>query len=267
VAVRDIALGRFVLVDSPVHDLDPRTKIISTIALTIALFSSDSALVLAICGAVTLLAAARSHIPARLLLRSLGPFLWLFSFTFLLHAVLTPGQALWYLPAFDISFTREGIAYGLLLCSRLVIAISLASLMTLTTTPMELTNALERLLRPLRRCGFPAHEFAMMVTISIRFIPVLLDEAERLHKAQLSRGADFGGSLLQRARQMVPLIVPLFVSAFDRADRLALAMESRAYGCGIARTSFRELCFRRRDLVAAATTGISVIAIIMFDAL
>ena len=264
-AVRDIAMGRYVQVDSPVHDLDPRTKMVATIALTITLFAVNSTVVIAACSVVAVLAAGLSRIPATLLLRSLRPFLWLFAFTFVLHAVLTLGSTLWYVPVFDLSVTREGTAYGLLLCGRLAIAISLASLMTLTTTPMELTDGIERLLGPLGRIGFPTHEFAMMVTISIRFIPVLLDEAERLRKAQLARGADFGGGPMRRARQLVPLIVPLLVSAFDRADRLALAMESRAYGCGIARTTFRELSFGSGDL-AAGLLVLTIIVCVTFSA-
>ena len=138
---------------------------------------------------------------------------------------------------------------------RLAVVVSLASLLTLTTSPIEITDGLERLLNPLRRFGFPAHELAMMVTIALRFIPVLIEEAERLHKAQLARGADFSGGPIRRVRQLMPLLVPLFLSAFARADRLAIAMESRCYRGGVSRTSYRVLQLRRRDLHAAVAVG------------
>ena len=178
--------------------------------------------------------------------------------TFALHALLTPGQLLWPIPYTDLAITREGLIRGAFFTLRLAAVVVTAALMTLTTAPLELTEGLERLLNPLRRFGFPAHELAMMVTISLRFIPVLIDEAERLRKAQLARGADFSGGPIRRARSLIPLLVPLFISAFDRADRLALAMESRCYRGGIDRTSYHELRFARRDLIA----GLTVVAVV-----
>ncbi len=197
-----------------------------------------------------LLAVTLSRLPLLFLLRNLRPFVWLFSFTLLMHAFMTPGAALWRVPNADLVLTEEGLYMGLFFCCRLAVLVTAASLLTLTTAPMELTDGLERMMSPLRRFGFPAHELAMMVTIALRFIPVLVEEAERLRMAQMSRGADFGGNPVRRIRKLVPRLVPLFISAFSRADRLALAMESRCYRCGENRTSFRQLRFATRDLNA-----------------
>jgi energy-coupling factor transport system permease protein len=208
-----------------------------------------------------MLASALSGLPLPFVLKNLRPFIWLFFFTFSMHALLTSGRVLWTVPYLDLEITAQGLALGAFFSLRLAVVIVAASLMTLTTAPMELTGGLERLLGPLRRFRFPVHELAMMVTISLRFIPVLIDEAERLHKAQLARGADFSGGPIRRARSLIPLLVPLFVSAFDRADRLALAMESRCYRGGDRRTSFHELAFARRDLLAGLAVLVAVLAI------
>jgi len=259
--LQDITLGKYVAADSCVHRLDPRTKFISTLALMIAVLSTPGFVPLLLFCLFLGVVIGLSRLPAGLVLRNLRPFLWLFLFTFALHALLTPGRELWSLPFADRAITREGLWLGAFFSLRLSAVIVTASLMTLTTAPLELTGGLERLFSPLRRFGFPAHELAMMVTISLRFIPVLVDEAERLRKAQLARGADFSGGPIRRARSLIPLLVPLFISAFARADRLALAMESRCYRGGTERTSFRELRFGRRDLYAGLAALSAVLAI------
>ena len=252
--LRDITLGRYIHGQSTIHRLDPRTKLVCVLAISITAFASDSGLLPAACLAVVAFVAAGLRLAT--FAATLRPFCWLLAFTFAVHAAMGQGEHfLLYVPFFDLTVTREGIIVGLLMGLRLTIAITLASLLTLTTTPSKLTDALERMLRPLRRFGFPNQEFAMMVTISIRFIPVLMDEAERLRRAQVSRGADFSGGPLQRARKLVPLVVPLFLSAFDRADRLSLAMESRAYGCGTERTTYRRLSFGQLDLATLLATA------------
>jgi energy-coupling factor transport system permease protein len=259
--LQDITLGRYVAGDSVLHRLDPRTKFIGTMVLMIAALSAPGFPPLLLYGAVLAVALALSGLPAGLVLRNLRPFVWLFLFTFGLHALLTPGPPLWRVPGTDWTATREGLGLGAFFCLRLASVIVTASLLTLTTAPMELTSGLERLLRPLRRFGFPVHELAMMVTIALRFIPVLVDEAERLRKAQLARGADFGGGPIRRARSLIPLLVPLFVSAFTRADRLAMAMESRCYRGGAPRTSLRELRFGIIDLTASLVITATVIGV------
>lgn len=260
--LQDITLGRYVAAESPLHRLDPRTKFVATLALMVAVLSGTGFAPLLLFCAVLAAAMALSHLPARLVLGNLRPFLWLFLFTFGLHSLLTPGQPLAFVPWTEVAITREGMASGAFFSLRLAAVVLVAALMTLTTAPLELTAGLERLLGPLRRIGFPAHEMAMMITISLRFIPVLVDEAERLRKAQLARGADFGGNPLRRARALVPLLVPLFVSAFDRADRLALAMESRCYQGGAERTHYHELRLARRDAICGAAVLLAIVAIV-----
>ena len=255
--LKDIALGKYVSVDSAVHRLDPRTKFLCLMFLMTAIVSIPGFAALALFALFLIASVALSNIPLAFVLRNLRPFAWLFSFTLLFHAFMTPGTVIWQLPAMGLLLTYDGLYAGTFFCARLSILVTIASLLTLTTTPMELTDGLERILGPLRRFRFPAHELAMMVTIALRFIPVLVEESERLHKAQTARGANFGGNPIRRARKLVPLLVPLFISAFSRADRLALAMESRCYRGGEGRTSYRELALHGRDLRA----GIAVMAV------
>jgi energy-coupling factor transport system permease protein len=257
----DITLGKYVAVDSPLHRLDPRTKFLATTALMMALLTNEGFAPLLLASPFIALAVWCSKVPPALVLKNLRPFFWLFFFTIVLHALLTPGATLWRLPYLDRPITVEGVQLGLFFSLRLAAVVLIASLLTLTTTPMELTDGLEKLLSPLRRFGFPAHELAMMVSIALRFIPVLVEEAERLHKAQLARGADFGGNPLRRVRNLLPLLVPLFISAFARADRLALAMESRCYRGGEGRTRYRELRFARGDGWAALLALLALLAI------
>jgi energy-coupling factor transport system permease protein len=256
--LKDIALGKYVSVDSAVHRLDPRTKFLGLMLLMTAIVSTPGFGAMALFTLFLTAAVALSNIPFVFVLKNLRPFVWLFSFTLLFHAFMTAGTVIWQLPALGLVLTFEGLYAGAFFCARLSILVTLASLLTLTTTPMELTDGLERILGPLKRFRFPAHELAMMVTIALRFIPVLVEEAERLQKAQTARGADFGGGPIQRVRKLVPLLVPLFISAFSRADRLALAMESRCYRGGEGRTSYSELAFHGRDLRAGIAVVIAV---------
>ena len=262
VSLNDITLGRYIAVESPLHRLDPRTKFIATLVLMSTVLIADRFAPLMAYGFFLGIAIALSRLPVGVVLKNLRPFIWLFFFTLVLWALWAPPlpyTVLWRVPYTDLVVTAEGLQHGAFFCLRLSLVIITASLMTLTTAPMELTDGLERLLNPLRPLGFPAHELAMMVTISLRFIPVLIEEAERLRQAQLARGADFGGGPIRRAKSLIPLLVPLFISAFARADRLALAMESRCYRGGIERTSFRVLKWNQRDLRA----GLIVLATVL----
>lgn len=262
-ALRNIALGKHLAVHSPVHRLDPRTKLIATLVLMVTVVQCDHlAALMLFCGFV-LVTARLALLPWMLLLRNLRPFVWLFAFTMIMHGLMSPGDVILRLPWTDLGFSYEGLRLGAFFSLRLAVIVSLASLLTLTTSPIEITDGLERLLNPLRRFGFPAHELAMMVTIALRFIPVLIEEADRLHKAQLARGADFSGGPIRRARQLLPLLVPLFLSAFARADRLAVAMESRCYRGGVGRTNFRLLALGWRDARAALAVG-TVVALTVY---
>ena len=188
-----------------------------------------------------------------LLLKNLRAFWVLFLLTFFVHALFTPGRIIWRIPWVTLYVTEEGFYYGIFYSLRLGILISLANLLTLTTSPMDLTDALERFLKPFRRFGVPSHEIGMMFSISLRFIPILIDEAERIRKAQLSRGARHEGNIFHKIRSIVPLIIPLFLSAFRRAHDLALAMDARCYQGGANRTSYYLLKFKKIDGLAFLT--------------
>ncbi|MFT5090140.1 MAG: energy-coupling factor transport system permease protein [Candidatus Latescibacterota bacterium] len=260
-ALQDITLGRYIALDSAVHHLDPRTKFVATMTLMLVALSAHSFVPLLLFAAFLALTTALSKLPVRLVLANLRAFVWLFTFTFGLHTFLTPGQVLWTPPFTSWSITTEGLYAGAFFCLRLSTVVVAAALMTLTTAPMQLTAGLERLFSPAKRIGVPVAELALMISIALRFIPVLVDEAERLRKAQISRGADFTGNPIRRARSLIPLLVPLFVAAFERADRLALAMESRCYEPGAERTHYYQLALATRDFVAASLVLITIAAI------
>ncbi len=245
----DISLGQYYPGDSFIHRLDPRTKLIAIFCFMTALLVSLKPIVLAGFAVLLLGIIAGSQLPVSLVLKNIRPFIWLFLLTIFVHVFLTPGRVLYTLPMLNLDITSEGLSLGLVYSVRLILLIILAALLTLTTSPIELTDALEKMLGPLKRFKVPTHEIVMMLTLSLRFIPTLLEEALRLKNAQMSRGATFDGSLVQRIKSIVPLILPLFISAFRRADDLALAMDSRCYTGGEGRSSFRKLKFKVADYI------------------
>jgi len=244
---KDITLGQYYPVDSVVHRLDPRSKLLSSLLLMSLLLMTDRLVMLLVFVLLLLLGLKLAKLPLRLAWRSLRPFLWLFLLTFILHLIYTQGRILFKIPILGWNITQEGLQRGVLYTSRIVLLIIMASLFTATTSPMELTDAIGRIASPLRKLKVPVPELAMMMTIALRFIPILLEEADRIKKAQLSRGARFEGGVLQRVRGVIPLIMPLFLSAFKKADDLAVAMEARCYRVGEERTSFKELKFKPQD--------------------
>lgn len=254
----DITLGQYVATGSLVHRLDPRTKFFSVFILMLTVLISRSfafyfALTVFI-GVVILL----SRLPVSFVLKNLRPFLWLMLLTLCLHMFFTrEGAALFSIGS--VYVTSEGLARGFFFSYRLAVLIVAATLLTLTTSPMELVDGIERMLKPFRRIGLPAHELAMMMAIALRFIPTLIDEADRLRKAQLARGASFSGGLIRKAKSLLPLLIPLFVSAFRRADQLAVAMESRCYRGGEGRTSFKELRLAKNDGIALAVVSLFLV--------
>ncbi len=261
--IRNVTIGQYIPRDSLVHHLDPRTKIIAVTLLMVVIFLvPDFGGYLLLSGfllGVLLLA----QIPLRFVGRGLRPALFLLAFTVVLNLFFSGiqgGTPL--LQLGPLLVTRESLARSLFIAYRLIALIVVTSLMTFTTSPVALTDGLERLMRPFRRIGVPAHELAMMMTIALRFIPTLLEETEKIMKAQMARGADFRrGSIIKRARAVIPILVPLFVSAFRRADELALAMEARCYRGGEGRTQMKELRYGRADLVALV---IIVVAGVLF---
>lgn len=257
----NITLGQFVPGDSAVHRLDPRTKILAMIAYIVLVFLVQSMAAFAVPFLFVALALLLSGVPLSYVWSSLKPMRWLIAFMFLINLFFTQGERVlfsWWI----VRVTAEGVRQAVFISLRLILLVAGTSLLTLTTSPIALTDGLERLLKPLARIRFPAHELAMMMTIALRFIPTLLEETDRIRKAQMARGADFeSGGLIARARAMVPILVPLFVSAFRRADELAMAMESRCYHGGEGRTRMREPRLARRDLYAAGTVALFLAAV------
>ena len=245
----DITIGQYYPGASFLHRLDPRTKIVLLLFFLIAIFAFSSAPAYALLSALTLALMLASGVPMGMMVHSLRPLMWIILFTFLIHLLSTPGEALAKVWLFTV--TKEGVLQGFFISLRLVLLILLSSLLTFTTSPLALTDALESLLAPFKRVGVPAHELAMMMTIALRFVPTLLQETDRIMKAQQSRGADFTeGTIMKRLRALVPILVPLFLSAFRRADDLAMAMEARCYHGGEGRTQMKALRFASLDYIA-----------------
>ena len=249
--LKDITLGQFFPGDSLLHRLDPRTKIVLLFFFLAAIFVFDSPLAYAALTAFTAALIAVSRVPLLLMLKALKPLSWIIAFTFVIHLVSTPGDAFFHVWIFDL--TWQGAAKGFFIALRLALLILLSALLTYTTSPLALTDALETLMQPAKRVGVPAHEIAMMMTIALRFVPTLIEEADKIMKAQQARGADFTeGSVIERVKGFVPVLVPLFISAFRRADDLALAMEARCYRGGVGRTQMKALRISSIDYVAYA---------------
>ena len=261
--IRDITLGQYYPGDSRIHRLDPRTKILCTFAYIISLFLVRDfigfAFVVLWLGLVIFL----SKVPLKFIFRGLKPIFFIILFTFTVNMFMTKGEPLariWFL-----TVTKEGLYNAFFMGFRLVLLIIGSSMLTLTTKPINLTDGIERLLSPLRGVGVPAHELAMMMTIALRFIPTLLEETDKIMKAQMARGADFEtGNLLCRAKSLIPLLVPLFISAFRIAQDLALAMEARCYRGGDERTRMNPMHFHWSD-AAAGLCMVGFIALIIIQ--
>ncbi|MGB9867153.1 MAG: energy-coupling factor transporter transmembrane component T family protein [Bacillota bacterium] len=246
---RGVVIGQYYPIDSPIHGLDPRTKVALMVAFVVLLFLATNAASMAAVGAFSLLVIWLSKVPLRLMARTLRAVTYILAITMALHLFTTPGTVAFRVG--PLTATVEGVREGVFLSARLIILIVTTSLLTLTTSPISLTDGLEHLLSPFQRLGVPAHELAMMMTIALRFIPTLMEEADKIMKAQMARGADFeSGNVFQRAKGLVPLLVPLFVSAFRRADDLAMAMEARCYRGSENRTRLVELRLAMGDYIA-----------------
>lgn len=247
--LRDITLGQYYPADSIIHKLDPRTKLFATLLFIISVFSFDGIVGFIVMTAFLFGVIALSKVPLAFMLRGLKAIMILLVIAGLFNLFLTPGQVLWSI--WKIHITREGLRNAVLMTIRMVYLIMGSSVMTLTTTPNQLTDGLEKALKPLQKINVPVHEIAMMMSIALRFIPILIEETDKIMKAQMARGADFEtGGLVKKAKNMVPLLVPLFVSAFRRANDLALAMEARCYVGGEGRTKMIPLVYHKVDRLA-----------------
>ncbi len=262
--MKNITMGQYYPVDSWVHRLDPRTKILLTIAMIVAVFLVKTMAGYGLVLGFMYLVSRLSNIPFKMLLKGVKPLRFILILTFLLNLFFNTGATVLIEWGF-LKISYEGLSQAVHYSLRLIFLVLGTSLMTLTTSPIALSDGIEMLLSPLKKLRFPAHELAMMMSIALRFIPTLMEEADKIMKAQMARGADFeSGNLLARAKAMVPLLVPLFVSAFRRAGDLAMAMESRCYHGGENRTRLRVLKITRNDWIAAA--GMTVlIALILTE--
>ncbi len=261
-AIKDITLGQYYPKESQIHNLDARTKIIGTIVYIVSLFCVRSFLGFAIAAAALVTVVAVSQVPFKFITKGIKPILVLIIFTMIINMFATPGEVIFTI--WKLRLTKEGLIRAVFMAVRLILLIFGSSVLTLTTKPIQLTDGLEKLLSPLQLIGLPAHELAMMMTIALRFIPTLLDETDKIMKAQTSRGADFeSGNIIERAKGLIPLLVPLFVSAFRIAADLAMAMEARCYKGGKGRSRMHEVKFKLCDLIAFIILA-TYLAIIIF---
>ncbi len=242
-------LGRYVPADSLLHRMDPRAKLILIFLFVCVVFVANNPVTYGILLLYTFAMALLSKVPLRFILGGLKPILWLILFTFLLHLFLTrDGDVLFSIGRLEIY--EGGVRQGIFISLRFFLLILMTSLLTLTTTPIQITDGLEILLGPLKKLNVPVHELALMMSISLRFIPTLMQETDKIMKAQTARGVDFSsGPLKQRIQAVIPLLVPLFISSFKRAEELAVAMEARGYRGGEGRTKFRQLHWAALDTV------------------
>ena len=260
--LRDITLGQYYPVDSVIHRLDPRTKLLGTLLFIISLFCMDSAWGYGLAALFLAMTIRLSKVPLKFMVRGLKAVLVLLLISVSFNLFLTPGREIFRLGFLKI--TWEGLRTAAFMAVRLIFLVLGSSVMTLTTTPNELTDGLEKGLGFLKKVGVPVHEVAMMMSIALRFIPILIEEADKIMKAQMARGADFeSGNIVQRAKSMVPLLVPLFISAFRRATDLAMAMEARCYRGGEGRTKMKPLRYHRRDRLAQLLLVLYLAAVIV----
>jgi energy-coupling factor transport system permease protein len=257
-------IGRYVPADSLVHRMDPRSKLIIIFLFVCIIFLANNFVTYALIGIYTFLMLGLSRIPVRFLYAGLKPVLWLVLFTLLLQVFFTKDGNLLY-ELGPVKIYEEGVRQGIFISMRFFFLILMTSLLTLTTTPIEITDGLETLLHPLKKVRFPVHEMALMMSISLRFIPTLMEETDKIMKAQIARGVEFSsGPIKERIKAVIPLLIPLFVSSFKRAEELAIAMEARGYRGGEGRTKYRLLSWNLSDTLQLLILVILTILLILF---
>ena len=246
---KDITLGQYYQTDSILHRLDPRVKLSATLLYIVALFVVNSFPGYLFAGIFLVCMIRLSHVPFSYMVRGMKAILFLLLLTMTFNLFLTPGEPL--VQFWKLTITKEGLSTAIMMAVRLSFLVIGSSLMTLTTTPTQLTDAMEAMMSPFKRIHMPVHEIAMMMSIALRFIPILMEETDKIMKAQMARGADFDSkNLMKKIQSMIPLLVPLFVSAFRRANDLAMAMEARCYRGGEGRTKMKPLVYQGRDRIA-----------------
>lgn len=262
---KDIIIGQYIPGDSFIHKMDPRVKIMLTLAFIVLLFVVSGFFPYALITLFVIYIVLGCGVPVKMFIKGLKPMAFILIFTVVLNLFMTDGEAIASFDIFNkfsVSITKEGVYASISLFIRLLYLITGTSVLTLTTTPLSLTDGIESLLRPFEKIKVPAHEIAMMMSIAMRFIPTLAEETDKIMKAQMARGADFeSGNIIRRAKALIPLLVPLFVSAFRRADELATAMEARCYHGGKGRTKMKQMKMKKYDF-----TGIAVFAALFVTA-
>ena len=260
--LRDITLGQYYQAESTIHRLDPRTKLIITFVYLISLFIYTNPYVFTLAAAFLILVTLLSKVPFKYILKGLKPIGFLLLFTAVMNIFFTGGEVIF--SVWKIEATKEGVQRAVYMSVRLIFLVFGSNIMTLTTTPTRLTNAMESLMKPLSVIKIPVHEIAMMMSIALRFIPILVDETDKIMKAQLARGADFeSGNIIKKTKSLIPVLVPLFISAFRRANDLAMAMEARCYHGGKGRTQMKPLRYAKRDVAAFLISVVYLMAVIL----
>ncbi len=256
--LQNFAIGQYVPGQSFVHRLDPRSKLLFVLVFAVLVFLADNPQTYAFLVVFLALVMLVSGLSFAYIAKGLKPVWWLILFTVVMHLLTTKGGAV-YLQWGWLTIEEEGVRQAVYMSLRLGLLVVASSLLTLTTSPIDLTDGMERLLAPLKRLGVPVHEISLMLSIALRFIPTLLEETDKIIKAQMARGVDFeSGSLVKRVKHMVPIVVPLFIGAFRRAEEMALAMEARAYRGGVGRTRLRQLRLTWRDAVIAVVLLLAI---------
>ncbi|MCX7694328.1 MAG: energy-coupling factor transporter transmembrane protein EcfT [Caloramator sp.] len=261
--IKDITLGQYLPGDSVIHRLDPRVKIILSTLYVINLFIINKFIGYLYVAIFTAFVIFIAKIPFKYIMKSLKPIIWLLLFTAVFNVLLTPGEIV-YAKFGPFAITDKGVYLAGFMIIRIVFLIVGTSVLTLTTSPIALTDGIELLLNPFKKIGVPAHELAMMMTIALRFIPTLIDETDKIIKAQKARGADFeSGNIINRAKNLIPILVPLFINSFRRADELALAMEARCYRGGEGRTRMKQFNIEKNDYISIIVmVGFIIISIL-----
>ena len=264
--LKDITLGQYFPGKSPIHLMDPRTKLIMLVVYIVALFSAGSWVSYGLCLVFLISSIAISTIPAKSIVRGMKPLVMILAFTGILNLFFTVGETV-LIQFWVITITLEGVVRAIFMTSRILMLITGTFLLTYTTSPISLTDGLEALMNPLKKIKVPVHELSMMMCIALRFIPTLIEETDKIMSAQKARGADFeNGKLMERVKALVPILVPLFISAFRRADELATAMECRCYQGGDGRTKMKLLRYGRYDFIAFGIGALLLVAVFALTA-
>ena len=264
--LKDITLGQYFPGKSPIHLMDPRTKLIMLVVYIVALFSGGSWVSYGLCLVFLISSIAISTIPAKSIVRGMKPLVMILAFTGILNLFFTVCETV-LIQFWVITITLEGVVRAIFMTSRILMLITGTFLLTYTTSPISLTDGLEALMNPLKKIKVPVHELSMMMCIALRFIPTLIEETDKIMSAQKARGADFeNGKLMERVKALVPILVPLFISAFRRADELATAMECRCYQGGDGRTKMKLLRYGRYDFIAFGIGALLLVAVFTLTA-